>query len=275
MRRFPALDLVASQPDDDAIEDLVYATLDDFAPIAIDAADNGGAWRVYFADRDRREQAFDALARAFEGRLRISSVDVPDEDWARRSQAHLTAIRVGRIVVAPPWDAVPSAEIAIVIEPSTGFGTGHHETTRLCLAMLQTIDVHDRSVIDVGTGSGVLAIAAARLGARRVIAADHDPDALRNARENLERNPGAHVDLVEADLRALDLPAADIVLANLTAGVLQRYAREVLRLLNDEGLLIVSGFSPAERDDVVAALSPLAARGEQSEGPWTATVLQR
>ena len=134
-----------------------------------------------------------------------SSVDVPDEEWARRSQANLTPVRIGHIVVAPPWlapDPVPpaydlqpvpnrirhSADHLIVIDPSTGFGTGHHETTRLCLSLLQRIELFGRRVIDVGTGSGVLAIAAALLGASSVVALDEDPEALRNARENVARN---------------------------------------------------------------------------------------
>ena len=154
-------------------------------PQAIHEHDSADGWRVFFRTFPQRDAAAEALRASLGDRLlAVVSVDVPDEEWARRSQANLTPIRIGHIVVAPPWlapDPVPpaydlqpvpnrirhSADHLIVIDPSTGFGTGHHETTRLCLSLLQRIELSGRRVIDVGTGSGVLAIAAAH--ARRIL----------------------------------------------------------------------------------------------------------
>ena len=134
-------------------EDLLHAALTDFNVAAIDET-SAESWRIFFHDAGGRDSAAAALKAAFPT-LSIQSVDVDDEDWARRSQESLRAIQVGRVIVAPPWD-VPTT---IVIQPSMGFGTGHHATTRLCLTAIQRLDLTGRSVLDVGTGSGVLAIA--------------------------------------------------------------------------------------------------------------------
>ena len=127
--------------------------------------------------------------------LRVVRAEVDDEDWAARSQAHLTRVTVGRITVAPPWDATPPADGALVIVyPSTGFGTGHHESTRLCLRLLQQVELTGRRAVDLGTGSGVLALAAWRLGASDIEALDYDEDAVVNARENLRLNGAESAD---------------------------------------------------------------------------------
>ena len=290
MASYPALELrYAPGPGAGALQDLLYAELDAFEPIAIQEHETGDGWTVFFRSASRRDAALHLLDAGIGGHvLDLKSVDVDDEDWARRSQATVTPIRVGRVIVAPPWDVpdrsslitdpeslipdpespitnhssrhsgsdapVPTVEpIVIVIEPSMGFGTGHHETTRLCLRLLQRVDVSGRGVIDVGTGSGVLAIAASMLGAAHVVAVDNDPDALINARENVERNGGGSIDVVEADLGSLASEPAAVVTANLTAAVLVKHGAELLALVAPGGRLIVSGFGPPEVDDVVAA----------------------
>ncbi len=209
---------------------------------------------------------------------------MPDEEWARRSQANLTAIRVGRIIVAPPWhdpaaaappDLQPAdGDIAIVIDPSTGFGTGHHETTRLCLSLLQGIELGGRRVIDVGTGSGVLAIAAAKLGAAAVVAFDEDPEALRNARENVARNAVAGVvDVREAVLSSFQIEPAGVVVANLTGAVIQKHAARLTQLVEPGGTLIVSGFNPDEAADVTRSIGRSVER-QLTEGDWAAILFR-
>ncbi len=305
MASYPALDLrFAPGPGAGTLQDVLYAELDAFEPVAIHEHESGEAWRVFFRTAAQRDGARRALAAEFENALELHAIDVDDEDWARRSQAALTAIRAGRIVIAPPWDVpvagmrdagrgirsgmrdagcgirsdpelnprsdpgsrIPHPDIVIIIDPSTGFGTGHHATTRLCLELLQELDLRGKRVIDVGTGSGILAIAASKLGAREIVAIDNDPDALRNARENVQRN-GVGVELLEQDLSAIALPPADVVVANLTKAVLQRFALKLKRLVAPVGVLIVSGFSPGDVDDVAAALgsSIVMARTERSE----------
>ena len=262
-----------------ALHERLHALLDAFSPQAIHDHDSDDGWRVFFRTGPRRDAAIDALLAARDSDITlIGSVDVPDEDWARRSQANLAAIKVGRIVVTPPWHAenldLEPGSHAIVIDPSTGFGTGHHETTRLCLTMLQALDLTGRRVIDVGTGSGILAIAAALLGAASVTAFDEDPEALRNARENVEGNGvSALVDVREANLATFTHPQATVVVANITAAVLQRYAKRLAGLVEPGGVLLASGFSPDEIDHVAAAF-PFGIERTSREGDWAALALR-
>jgi ribosomal protein L11 methyltransferase len=208
---------------------------------------------------------------------------VEDEDWARRTQAELPAIRIGRLVIAPPWDLpsreslVAGREVVIEIEPSRGFGTGHHQSTRLCLVLLQARDLVARTTIDVGTGSGVLAIAAAKLGAAFVSAIDVDPDAVENARENIERNGvGRMVEAHIADLTATSASSADVVTANLTGTLLARHAADLAKLVKPDGALIVAGFTIDERAMVEAAFAPaLIVTETAEEDGWWAFVLTR
>ncbi len=152
----------------------------------------------------------------------------------------------------------------IFINPSMGFGTGHHASTRLCLHLLQQIPLAGASVLDVGTGSGILAIAARRLGAGVVAAIDPDPDALQSARENCEtNNEQATIDLRDVELgrAAAELGRAfDIVLANLTGALIARHARGLADLTREGGRVIASGFQIYEADDVAGALEDVRLR---------------
>ena len=256
---------------------MLYAELDAFEPVAIHEHETGDGWRVFFRTAAQRDAAWATLASEFgNALLDLAPLDVDDEDWARRSQASLTAIRAGRIIVAPPWDLqslIPDpSSLIIIIDPSMGFGTGHHATTRLCLELLQQVDLRAKRVIDVGTGSGVLAIAAWALGASSVAAIDHDPDALQNARENAERNgaTGA-IEILEVEISRVSLPPADLVCANLTGAVLQRYADQLRRLVAPSGMLIVSGFSGDELADVALAFH-CASQHSLREAEWCAAL---
>jgi ribosomal protein L11 methyltransferase len=271
-RTFAALDLAwPHAPDDDEV-DLAMAHLDDCGATAIERTSEGA--RLFFASIHDRDQTL-AMTRALTG-VRATPLLVPDEGWAERSQASITAVRIGRIVVTPPWIAPPVAagDITIVVQPSMGFGTGHHASTRLCLALLQHLDLHARSVLDVGTGSGVLAIAAHRLGARTALGIDYDADALTAAEENVGLN---HV-AAAVSMRAVDIarePATgvyDVVTANLSGGMLSRHALRLVAELSNGGTLIVSGFQTAERDEVVRAVEAAGARflRDAVEDDWVA-----
>ena len=258
-------------------DDLIQAALMDFDVTAIDEPSDDSL-RAFFHDSVERDRAMAALTSAFPG-LAVSAVDVEDEDWAARSQAHLTAIHVDQVSVTPPWDAdatrATPGRTTVVILPSMGFGTGHHATTRLCLAALQRANVRGRSVIDVGTGSGVLAIAASLLGASPVIGIDDDADAIQSATENLELNPGATVGLLVGDLRSSVLGVADLVLANLTGTLLVQAASQLDALVSPRGRLILSGLMDQEQGAVIDAFSHLSVIDRTQEDEWVCLVMAR
>lgn len=271
---YPALDVAGGLD-----SDFLLALVDDFNPSAVDTHDS--VVTIFFPDAVRRDRAKDALVRAHP-EVSVQARDIDDEDWARRSQENLTAVTVGRLIVAPPWEAGASRtesrdplRATIVIAPSMGFGTGHHATTRLCLLALQQLNLAGARVVDVGTGSGVLAIAARMLSAGEAIGIDDDPDAVQAATENLARNP--QVDRVRfelKDLRAAPLPNADVITANLTGALLIRSAESLFAALNHGGSLIVSGLQSHERDDVVRAFRLGQVVWEGAEDEWAAIIFR-
>lgn len=236
--------------------DFVLAEVDEFSPTAVE--DSGPALRVFFNSAIDRDAAC-AHLREVMPQLTCAPVDVPDEQWAERSQASLTSVRVGGLSVAPPWDIPTDDTQVIIILPSMGFGTGHHASTRLCLALLQQIPMAGLRACDVGTGSGVLAIAALRLGASEVIAIDYDIDALVSARESAELN---HV-MSGLDIRQADLERDgtvvgapfDVIIANLTGGLLIRLVDRLVAMATPGASLILSGITLAEGDEVIAAFA--------------------
>jgi ribosomal protein L11 methyltransferase len=282
-RLFPALAFRTSPPLDADELGRLLAALDDLRPTAIDETPDH--FRIFFNTAADRDRGLDTVQH-WPGLIDAHPVDLPDDNWAARSQAALGAVRVGRVWIAPPWDPLVAthedAESALVIiQPSMGFGTGHHATTRLCLALLQRVPLTGGSVMDVGTGSGVLALAAWKLGAARVIGIDVDEDALTSARENVDLNSaGAMVDLRRLEIthdRALIDAVFDVVTANLTGSMIERAASTLATLVKPGGQVITSGFQAEDEPGVLAALAAAGLRphARVEEAGWVATACAR
>ncbi len=184
---------------------------------------------------------------------------VDTQDWANAWKRFWHVTRVGRVVIAPSWEPyAPQPDDAVIrLDPGMAFGTGTHATTVMCLRQLEERVRAGCTVADLGTGSGILAIAAARLGAVRVWAVDIDPVAVRAARENVDRNGVAdHVTVWEGGPERIAQPC-EIVVANLTADLHMALAAQEAGLVAPGGVLIASGIVAGEAERVAAALRGL------------------
>jgi ribosomal protein L11 methyltransferase len=185
-----------------------------------------------------------------------------DRDWVQESRDMLQPMEVGRrFFLVPVWrdDPAPPGRFRIAVNPGLAFGTGVHETTRLCLEALEDLVKPGMAVLDVGTGSGILAEAARLLGAGRVIACDVDPDAIRIARQGF---------IGSAD--AVRSASVDIVVANISPEGVVALAPQFARVLRPGGTLIASGFNFSEVETVRAALASV--RDVRQKGEWAAVV---
>jgi ribosomal protein L11 methyltransferase len=207
-----------------------------------------------------------------------------DEDWLSRWRAGLKPRRVGeRFIIAPTWTAADLRpdpdDLLIIIDPQMAFGTGEHASTRGVLRLLERAVLPGMTVLDVGTGSGVLAIAAKRLGAGDVHAVESDADAIDNARENLARNGCADVVLECAlvDAARLDREAAryDLIAANVLRSVLEPLLPGFRRALRPRGSLLIAGILQSESATMVeaAARAGFTLRAEDREDGWWAGAL--
>lgn len=199
-------------------------------------------------------------------------------DWEGLFRHHHRPVRIGRrLLVAPPWDVpdAPDREV-LVIEPGMAFGTGQHETTRACLEEIEDAVAGGvvRCALDVGTGSGILAAALARLGVPRVVALDIDAAVLPLARDNLRQNHAATVGLLAGGVEAVR-GRFDLVVANLLADTLVAHAAALTALVGTPGRLVASGVLETQAEAVVAAFPELRFTGARSLGSWRTLRFER
>ena len=247
--------------------------------------------RAYLPEDARLESSLLALAEriaalrhagAALGAGTISHSFVADEDWAETWKAYIHTEKIGeRIVVRPTWEEyTPSAdEIVIELDPGAAFGTGAHATTAMCLRWLEHLVSPGMRVYDVGCGSGILAVAAAKLGAGEVIAMDYDPVAVSVAEENIRQNNAHNVVACESDLLSACEGAApaELITANIIADVIVRLFAQLDRHLAPGGTLLASGII----DDRIADVEQAAAQhgftvlDMTCEKEWAAMIIRR
>lgn len=230
-----------------------------------------------FAD----DAAAEAAAAELGGRWHAQVTHVVGDDWRDGWRAHFKPLRIGRrLVVRPSWEPFAAApeDVVITLDPGGAFGTGTHESTRLALCLLEEVVQANETVLDVGCGSGILSIAALRLGSGPVSALDVDPAAVEATRENARDN-GVQDRLYAATTPIESVPERyPLVLANIEAHVLLPLAGAIAARVADGGRLLLSGIlreQLARVEAVYAEQGPFNRIGSQAEGDWEAVVLRR
>ena len=247
--------------------------------------------RAYLPEDERLESSLLTLAERIEGLRRadapigagtVSHVFVADEDWAETWKAYIHTEKIGRrIVVRPTWEEyTPSGdEIVIDLDPGAAFGTGAHATTAMCLRWLEHVVCPGMRVYDVGCGSGILAIAASKLGAGEVIAMDYDPVAVSVAEENIEQNHVTNVVALQSDLLTVcrGMPPAELITANIIADIIIRLFDQLDQHLARGGVLLASGIIDDRIDDVERAAKEhgFTVLDMTCEKEWAAMIIRR
>jgi ribosomal protein L11 methyltransferase len=248
----------------------VLAALLELSPAGVEQLDGDGfvEYALYGAPGELPALP-EGVAEVAGARVRVTGAEVAD-DWAERwRQFHRPVVVAGRLMVRPPWEP-PAADLdELVVDPGRAFGTGAHPTTRLSLELLLGLEPNG-SLVDLGCGSGVLAIAAARLGFAPVVAVDSEQAAI-DATLAIARANGVELDGVRRlDLRREPAPSADVVAANLVRPLLLEVAD---RIEHPPAALIASGLLAGEEDEVARAFAPLREERRLSEAGWSAVLL--
>jgi ribosomal protein L11 methyltransferase len=239
--------------------------------IEVRTAPEGAVLLAYFSDPADVEGALRAIPAA-----RVEAVSVPDVDWVKSFREGFRAFDVGRFRIVPAWDPVPGSGLVLRVDPARAFGTGTHETTRLCLRTLARLAGEGTlgRVLDLGAGTGILAVAAVRLGAERVIAADIDEEAVDSARHHAALN-NAPVLVVRGDGGHAFRPGSfDLVVANLTAPLLVERAEEIMGLVAPGGRLVLSGLLGSDLRDVQTTYRLFSLLSRSTAGEWAALELE-
>ncbi|HHT42328.1 MAG TPA: 50S ribosomal protein L11 methyltransferase [Firmicutes bacterium] len=212
------------------------------------------------------------------GPLVVSEGQVQEEDWAHAWKAYYHPLRIGQVLIQPAWEALERdpgpGQIVVELDPGMAFGTGTHPSTAMCIELLQHLNLEGRLVWDIGTGSGILAIVAAKLGAQ-VEAVDIDAVAVRAAKENRDLN-GLSFPVSQGTLENLQ-GGPQVIVANIVAHVILPMLPEVQRVLSPKGYFIASGVIMERDGEILSAAKEAGLRllRRKEQGEWAAYLFQR
>ncbi len=212
------------------------------------------------------------------GRLFLEKKSLEEEDWQEGWKQYYKPLRIGsRVLIKPSWEEVipEEGEVIVELDPGMAFGTGTHETTHMCVLLLEKYLGEDKTVLDIGTGSGILAITCARLGAKEVLGTDIDPLAVKIARENADMNGlSQKISVAEGDLVDAVSGTYDIVVANIIADIIKILAPKVPPFMKEDGIFIASGIIKDKYEMVKEAVlsAGLTIIEEKEMNEWCALV---
>lgn len=241
-------------------------------------------WRIYFSlvlSARQQQQLLEKLKRlnpSLDLKETIFSVQ-PQQDWNAEWKKHYRPLNItGRIWVAPPWEQprLKKGEILLIIDPQMAFGTGNHESTQLMIRALEKYLTPNLRVLDAGTGSGILAILAKKLGAIEVFAFDIEPEAIDNARHNALINKTTEIDFRCGDFTVVPAGEFDVILANINRNILLELMSSFRKVLRRNGLLILSGILTSDEEVLQKAMSGWLEYLEKFEDKdWISLVLKK
>jgi ribosomal protein L11 methyltransferase len=249
--------------------------------------ENGDALVAYFSGQRRMDEICDELEQ-FRPILKAAGLDpgfsfqassLPDRDWNETWKKNFSPIDVGEnFTIIPSWLKSDTTRIPLVIDPGMVFGTGHHESTRTSLVLIEKLSPQagKNRFLDIGTGSGILAIAASRLGFREVIGIDIDPLSVDAAQRNAEANGMTNIEIREGTIQDVS-GAFDMIAANLLSEILIDIAGEIASHLGPEGTAILSGILSGQEKGVIKAVCDegLLLKEEVLDGKWVSLVFNR
>jgi ribosomal protein L11 methyltransferase len=231
----------------------------------------------FAAEQERLRQIVESVrSPAAQERIGLTISEIPDEDWSQTWKAHFKPLWIGRrFLVSPTWEKIPRdpERLVILIDPGRAFGTGHHETTSLCLEWLENflqLDCNSWSLLDVGTGSGILAIGAALLGFGKVLGIDNDPEAIEVARENIAVNGLSEKIQLQCATPEEVTGRFDVIISNIQSNPLIRMSEAIASKVSPRGRLALSGILIEQADEVRAEYEKKGLRptGAKSAGEW-------
>jgi ribosomal protein L11 methyltransferase len=201
------------------------------------------------------------------------------EDWNAEWRKHFRPQKIGKSVwISPPWEVpeIKPNEYLIIIDPQMAFGTGHHETTQLAILAIEKFVKPSFSVLDAGTGSGILAILAQRMGSKYIFGFDNDPDAIENANHNAELNDANDIDFKNGNYRVIPRRFFDVVLANMNRSILTKLLPALQKVTRIHGKLILSGILRSEQASMLDAIPPTLEQLELNyKNDWLSIVLNK